>query len=86
MWPTDQQSLADRPPIIGRPAMLGLHSMLLSSSISSYSSHAHSTDQKYQKQSQFLSSFPKFFLYIFLKFVDFILCNDEIDMLWKRSK
>jgi hypothetical protein len=30
--------------------------------------------------------FPKFFLFIFLKFSDFILCNDEINMLWKRSK
>jgi hypothetical protein len=28
--------------------------------------------------------FPKFFLFIFLNF--FILCNDEINMLWKRSK
>jgi hypothetical protein len=24
--------------------------------------------------------------YLFLKFLDFILCNDEINMLWKRSK
>jgi hypothetical protein len=31
--------------------------------------------------------FPKFFLFIcFLKFLDFILCNDEINMLGKRSK
>jgi hypothetical protein len=29
--------------------------------------------------------FPKFFLFIFLKFLDFILCNDEINMLWKRK-
>jgi hypothetical protein len=29
--------------------------------------------------------FPKFVL-LFLKFLDFILCNDEINMLWKRSK
>jgi hypothetical protein len=29
--------------------------------------------------------FPKFFLFI-LKFLDFILCNDEINMLCKRSK
>jgi hypothetical protein len=27
--------------------------------------------------------FPKFFLFLFL---DFILCNDEKNMLWKRSK
>jgi hypothetical protein len=32
-------------------------------------------------------SFPKFFLFIyFLIFLDFILCNDEINILWKRSK
>jgi hypothetical protein len=31
--------------------------------------------------------FPKFFLFLyFLKFLDFILCNDEINMMWKRSK
>jgi hypothetical protein len=31
--------------------------------------------------------FPKFFLFIiFLKFSDFILCNDEINILWKRKK
>jgi hypothetical protein len=30
--------------------------------------------------------FPKFFLFIFEFFRFFILCNDEINMLWKRSK
>jgi hypothetical protein len=30
--------------------------------------------------------FPKFYLFIFLKNFDFILCNDEVNMLWKRSK
>jgi hypothetical protein len=29
--------------------------------------------------------FPKFFLFIFLNFSDFILCNDEVNMLWKRK-
>jgi hypothetical protein len=29
--------------------------------------------------------FSKFFLF-FLKFLDFILCNNEINMMWKRSK
>jgi hypothetical protein len=38
---------------------------LLSSSTSYCSSHAHSTDQRHQKQTQFLSSFP-FFLFIYL--------------------
>jgi hypothetical protein len=31
--------------------------------------------------------FPKFLLFIYLlKFLDFMLSNDEINMLWKRSK
>jgi hypothetical protein len=30
--------------------------------------------------------FSKFFYLFILKFLDFILCNDEINMLWKRSK
>jgi hypothetical protein len=30
--------------------------------------------------------FPKFFLFIYFDFLDFILCNDEINMLWKRKK
>jgi hypothetical protein len=29
--------------------------------------------------------FPKFFLFIF-EILEFLLCNDEINMLWKRSK
>jgi hypothetical protein len=29
--------------------------------------------------------FPKSF-YLFFKYLDFILCNDEINKLWKRSK
>jgi hypothetical protein len=35
-----------------------------------------------------LHPFPKFslFIIIILKFLDFILCNDEINMLWKMSK
>jgi hypothetical protein len=34
--------------------------------------------------SKFFSSFSK--VLFILKFLDFILCNDEINMLWKRSK
>jgi hypothetical protein len=30
--------------------------------------------------------FSKFYLFIYLKILDFILCNDEINMLWKWSK
>jgi hypothetical protein len=31
--------------------------------------------------------FPKFYLFIIiLKKIDFILCNDEVNMLWKKSK
>jgi hypothetical protein len=59
---------------------------LLSSSTSSYSYLAHSTNQKHQKQSKFLPSFSKVLFAYFLKFSDFILCNDEINMMWKRSK
>jgi hypothetical protein len=74
------QFLADRP-------CLASTQSLISSSTSSYSSHAPSADQKHQKQSQFLSSFSKvLFIYLFLKFLDFMLCNDEIIMLWKSSK
>jgi hypothetical protein len=53
-----------------------------SSYTSSFSYHDHFTDQKHIKQSQFLSSF----LFIYFKFLDFILYNDEINMLWKRKK
>jgi hypothetical protein len=73
------QSLADRP-------YLASTQSLLSSSTSSCSYHAHSTDQKHQKQGKFLSCFSKVLFIFFLKFLDFILCNDEIKMLWKRSK
>jgi hypothetical protein len=30
--------------------------------------------------------FPKFYLFIIYKKLDFILCSDEINLLWKRSK
>jgi hypothetical protein len=39
-----------------------------------------------KSQANFFHPFPKFFLFIYLKFLDFILYNDEINMLWKRSK
>jgi hypothetical protein len=71
-------SLADRP-------CLASTQPLVSSSTSSCSYHAHSTDQKHQKQSKFLSSFSNV-LFIYSKNLDFILCNDEINMLWKMSK
>jgi hypothetical protein len=38
-----------------------------------------------KSKANFFHPFPKFFL-LFLKYLDFILCNDEINMLWKRSK
>jgi hypothetical protein len=49
---TGHQSLADWP-------CLASTQSLLSSSTSSCSYHAHSTNQKHQKQSQFISSFFK---------------------------
>jgi hypothetical protein len=30
--------------------------------------------------------FSKFYLFIYLIFLDFILCNNEINMPWKRSE
>jgi uncharacterized ion transporter superfamily protein YfcC len=46
----------------------------------SCSSHAHSTDQKHQKQSKFPSSFSKvLFIYLFLKFLDFMICNGALN-------
>jgi hypothetical protein len=71
-----RQSLADRP-------CLACTKSILSFSTSSCFYHAHSTDQKHQKLSQFLSSFSK--VLFFLKYSDFMLCNDEINMLWKRK-
>jgi hypothetical protein len=38
-----------------------------------------------KSKSNFFHPFPKFFLFIFEK-NDFILCNDEINMMWKKSK
>jgi hypothetical protein len=39
-----------------------------------------------KSKANFFHLFLKFFLFIFLKFLDFILCNDEINMPWKRRK
>jgi hypothetical protein len=41
-----------------------------------------------RSKANFFHLFQSFYLfvYLFLKFLDFILCNDEINMLWKRSK
>jgi hypothetical protein len=41
-----------------------------------------------KSKANFFHYFPNFylFIYLFLKFLDFILCNDEINMLWKRNK
>jgi hypothetical protein len=51
-WLAGHQSLADWTSFVSTQS-------LLSSSTSSCSYHAHSTDQKHQNQSQFLSSFSK---------------------------
>jgi hypothetical protein len=34
-----------------------------------------------KSKANFFHLFSKFFLFVFLKFLDFILCNDEINML-----
>jgi hypothetical protein len=40
-----------------------------------------------KSKTNFFQPFPKFYLFIiFFEFFDFILCNDEVNMLWKRSK
>jgi hypothetical protein len=39
-----------------------------------------------ESKANFFHPFPVFFLFIFLKFSDFILCNVEINILWNRSK
>jgi hypothetical protein len=49
----------------------------LASTQSLLSSSTSSCSYKHQKQTQFLSSFSK------ILFLDFILGNDEINMMWK---
>jgi hypothetical protein len=40
-----------------------------------------------KSKTNFFHPFPKFFLFFyFFEFFDFILCNDEVNMLRKRSK
>jgi hypothetical protein len=38
-----------------------------------------------KSKANYFHPFPKFFLFIF-EFFRFYICNDEINMLWKRSK
>jgi hypothetical protein len=80
-WPAGHQSLAGR-------SCLSSTQPLLSSSTSSCSNHVDSTDQKHQTKGNSFHPFPKFYLLLLLlfEFFDFILCNDEVNMLWKRSK
>jgi hypothetical protein len=80
-WPASHQYLSDRPCLVSTQP-------LLLSSTSSCSYNGHSTDQNHQKQSKFLSSFSKalFIYYYYFEILYFILRNDEINMLWKRSK
>jgi hypothetical protein len=39
-----------------------------------------------KSKASYFHPFLKYFLFIFFKILDFIFCNDEINMLWKRSK
>jgi hypothetical protein len=66
-WLASHQSLADRQSLASTQS-------LLSPSTSSCSSHAYSTDQKHQKQSQFISSFFNIlFIYLFEIFRFYIM-------------
>jgi hypothetical protein len=65
-WPAGHQYLAHW-------LCLSSTQSLLSSSTSSCSSHAHSIDQKHQKQSQFLSSFFKVYLFIYFEIFRFYI-------------
>jgi hypothetical protein len=79
MWPTGHQSLADK------PCMASTQSLLSSSTSSSPIMLTPLTKSIKSKANSF-HLFPKFFLFIlFLKLLDFILGNDEINMLWKRK-
>jgi hypothetical protein len=82
-----REKVARRPLIFGRSVMLVLYSiptfilhfnLLLSCLL-------YSPKTSKVKQNPFIL-FPKFFLFIYFDFLDFILCNDEINMLLKRSK
>jgi hypothetical protein len=55
---------------------------------SSCSYHAHSTHQKASKVKQipFILFQSSIYLLLLFENFDFILCNDEVKMLWKRSK
>jgi hypothetical protein len=81
-----KQGEGGRPPIFGWPAELGFHSLptfilhfILLLSCSLYWPKASKV-----KQLPFILFQSSF--YLFLKFIDFILCNDEINMPWNRSK
>jgi hypothetical protein len=71
-WLAGHKSLAERP-------LLASTQLSLSFFTTSCSSHAHSTDQKHQKQSKFPSSFSKVLFISFVKFLDFMICNDVIN-------
>jgi hypothetical protein len=81
-----REKVVGQPPIFGRPVMLGLQSiptfilhfiLLLSFSL-------HLPKASKVKQIPFILFQSSF--YLFLKFLNFIICNDEVNMLWKRSK
>jgi hypothetical protein len=77
-WPVGHQSLADRPCLASTQSLLSssthLAPIMLTPLTKSIKSKANS-----------FHPFPKLFLFIFLKFLGFILHNDEINMLWKRK-
>jgi hypothetical protein len=70
----------------GRPAILGLHSIpiFIIHFILLLSCLLHWPKASKVKQIPF-TLFQNSF-YLFLKYLDFILCNDETNMLWKWNK
>jgi hypothetical protein len=76
------EKVASRPPIFSRLAMLGLHSILtfILHCIVLLSCSLHWPKASKAKSIPFIIFQSSFYLF-FLKFLDFILCNDEINTL-----
>jgi hypothetical protein len=81
-----REKVASRPPIFGQPTMLGLQSIptFILHFILLLSCTLHRPKASKAKPIPFIFFQNSF--YLFLKFLHFILCSDEINMLWKMSK
>jgi hypothetical protein len=78
-----------RPPIFGRPAIHGLHSTPIFHPLLHLASLMLTPlTRSFKSKANSFHPFPKFYLFI-ISSIDifyFLLCNDEVSMLWKRSK